>query len=54
MTNETRSEQFVPPSIIGNILRKLHIDIPLLAGLLLISSLSFLILLSFRAIVQRL
>ncbi|MGR9116759.1 MAG: rod shape-determining protein RodA [Gammaproteobacteria bacterium] len=46
MKTETRSEQFVPHSVIGNILRKLHIDIPLLMGLVLISSLSFLILYS--------
>ncbi len=46
MTQETRREEFEPPSIIGDILRKLHIDIPLLAALLLISSLSFLILYS--------
>ncbi|MGZ5044822.1 MAG: rod shape-determining protein RodA, partial [Methylobacter sp.] len=46
MKTETRSEQFHPPSFIGNILRKLHIDIPLFIGLLLISLLSFVILYS--------
>jgi rod shape determining protein RodA len=46
MKTETRSEQFHPPSVIGNILRKLHIDIPLFIGLLLISLLSFVILYS--------
>ncbi|MDD4907184.1 MAG: FtsW/RodA/SpoVE family cell cycle protein, partial [Methylobacter tundripaludum] len=46
MTTETRSEQFQPPSIIGNILRKLHIDIPLFICLFLISLLSFVILYS--------
>ncbi|MFA6161794.1 MAG: rod shape-determining protein RodA [Methylobacter sp.] len=46
MTTETRSEQFQPPSIIGNILRKLHIDIPLFICLSLISLLSFVILYS--------
>ncbi|MGZ5007851.1 MAG: rod shape-determining protein RodA [Methylobacter sp.] len=46
MKTETRSEQFHPPSVIGNILRKLHIDIPLFIGLLLISMLSFVILYS--------
>jgi len=46
MKAETRSEQFHPPSVIGNILRKLHIDIPLFIGLLLISILSFVILYS--------
>ncbi|MCF6249724.1 MAG: rod shape-determining protein RodA [Methylococcaceae bacterium] len=46
MQTETRSEQFVPSSFIGNLLRKLHIDIPLFIGLLLVCSLSFLILYS--------
>lgn len=46
MNTETRSEQFHPPSIIGSILRRLHIDIPLLILLLMISSLSFVILYS--------
>lgn len=46
MKTETRSEQFHPPSLIGNVLRKLHIDIPLFIGLLLISLLSFVILYS--------
>lgn len=46
MKTETRSEQFHPPSVIGNVLRKLHIDIPLFIGLLLISLLSFTILYS--------
>jgi len=46
MNSETRSEQFQAPSVIGTILRKLHIDIPLLTCLLLISALSFMILYS--------
>ncbi len=46
MKSETRSEQFHPPSVLGNLLRKLHIDIPLFIGLLLIALLSFTILYS--------
>lgn len=46
MSSETRSEQFHPSSLIGNLLRKLHIDILLLTGLILISILSFMILYS--------
>ncbi len=46
LQTETRSEQFVPSSYIGKLLRKLHIDIPLFIGLLLVCSLSFLILYS--------
>ncbi|GAB4259956.1 MAG: rod shape-determining protein RodA [Methylomicrobium sp.] len=46
MSPETRSEQFEPHSVIGTLLRKLHIDIPLLLGLLLVLGLSFLILYS--------
>lgn len=46
MKNETRQEYFQSPSLIGNVLRRLHIDIPLLLGLLLICSLSFVILYS--------
>jgi len=46
MKNETRSEQFHPPSVIGTLLRKLHIDIPLFIGLVLACSISFLILYS--------
>lgn len=46
MQIETRREQFYSPSIIGNLLRKLHIDIPLFVGLFLVCSLSFLILFS--------
>ncbi len=46
MKTETRREQFHPPSVLGNILRKLHIDIPLFIGLFLISLLSFVILYS--------
>ncbi len=46
MKNETRSEQFHPPSVIGTLLRKLHVDIPLFIGLVLACSLSFLILYS--------
>jgi rod shape determining protein RodA len=46
MQNETRSEQFHSPSVIGFLLRKLHIDIPLFIGLVLACALSFLILYS--------
>jgi rod shape determining protein RodA len=46
MKTETRSEQFEPPSLIGTVLRKLHIDIPLFIGLFLTSLLSFVILYS--------
>lgn len=46
MKTETRREQFEPPSLLGNILRKLHIDIPLFIGLFLASLLSFIILYS--------
>ncbi len=46
MKTETRHEQFEPPSLLGNLLRKLHIDIPLFIGLLLTSLLSFAILYS--------
>ncbi|QWF71458.1 rod shape-determining protein RodA [Methylomonas paludis] len=46
MKNETRQEHFNSPSLIGNLLRKLHIDIPLLLGLLMICALSFVILYS--------
>ncbi|ASF46731.1 rod shape-determining protein RodA [Methylovulum psychrotolerans] len=46
MKTETRSEHFEPPSILGTILRRLHIDIPLFLGLILAASLSFIILYS--------
>jgi rod shape determining protein RodA len=46
MKTETRHEHFEPPSLLGTILRKLHIDIPLFIGLMLASSLSFVILYS--------
>ncbi|MFW5443850.1 MAG: rod shape-determining protein RodA [Methylococcaceae bacterium] len=46
MQTETRSEQFHPSSFIGNLLRSLHIDIPLFIGLFLVCALSFLILYS--------
>lgn len=46
MKNEMRNESFQSPSLIGNLLRKLHIDIPLLLGLLMICTLSFVILYS--------
>ena len=46
MNRELRSEQFRSPSIIGNILRMLHIDIPLLICLVLTAALSFIILYS--------
>jgi rod shape determining protein RodA len=43
---ETRTEQFYPPSVLGDLLRKLHVDIPLLIGLLLVCVSSFMILYS--------
>ena len=46
MKIETRREQFEPPSVLGNFLRKLHIDIPLFMALLLASMLSLLVLYS--------
>jgi rod shape determining protein RodA len=46
MKTETRREQFQPPSALGNILRKLHIDIPLFITLTLASMVSFVVLYS--------
>ena len=46
MKTETHDHQFEPPSIIGTILRKLHIDIPLFIALSLTAVLSFIILYS--------
>jgi len=46
MKNDTRQENFQSPSLLGNLLRKLHIDIPLLLGLLMVCALSFVILYS--------
>lgn len=46
MKTETRNEQFQPPSLLGKVLRKLHIDIPLMIGLVLISLLSLVVLYS--------
>lgn len=46
MKNETHHDQFEPPSVIGIILRKLHIDIPLFIGLSLVACLSLIILYS--------
>lgn len=46
MKIEMRTEQFQSQSLLGNLLRKLHIDIPLFLGLLLIIALSFVILYS--------
>ncbi|MEQ1637063.1 MAG: rod shape-determining protein RodA [Methylococcales bacterium] len=46
MQVETNNEEFEVHSWLGNFLRKLHIDIPLFMGLLLISGLSFVILYS--------
>ncbi|MEI8208624.1 MAG: rod shape-determining protein RodA [Methylococcales bacterium] len=46
MKTETRHEHFEAPSVLGNVLRKLHIDIPLFIGLLLTSIVSFVILYS--------
>ncbi len=46
MKTETRTEQFYSSSIIGGVLRKLHVDIPLLIGLLLLCLSSLMILYS--------
>lgn len=46
MPIEINEEEFEAHSWVGNVLRKLHIDIPLFLGLLLISALSFVILYS--------
>jgi rod shape determining protein RodA len=46
MRTEMRNEHFQPPSLLGNLLRKLHIDIPLFIGLLLICATSFVVLYS--------
>lgn len=46
MRTETHHNQFHPPSILGNLLRKLHIDVPLFICLILIALLSFVILYS--------
>ena len=46
MPIETSDDEFEAHSLLGNFLRKIHIDIPLLLGLLLISALSFVILYS--------
>lgn len=46
MKVEHRAEQFKEHSLIGSLLRKLHIDIPLLIGLLLLLILSFMMLYS--------
>ncbi len=46
MKTETHHHQFETPSVIGTILRKLHIDIPLFIGLFLTALLSFVILYS--------
>lgn len=46
MKTETQHEHFHPPSILGSILRKLHIDIPLFICLFFTALLSFVILYS--------
>lgn len=46
MRTETRSEQFHNFTVIGSLLRKLHIDIPLFIALFLVCALSFIILYS--------
>ena len=46
MKTESRRDQFQPPSLLGKVLRKLHIDIPLFICLLLTAMLSFVILYS--------
>ena len=46
MRNDARAEYFQSPSLLGNLLRRLHVDIPLFLGLLMIGGLSFVILYS--------
>jgi rod shape determining protein RodA len=46
MKTETRHEHFHPPSILGSVLRKLHIDIPLFICLFFTALVSFVILFS--------
>lgn len=46
MKNETRREQFISHSILGRLLRALHIDVALFIGLLLVCALSILVLYS--------
>ncbi|CAG1020356.1 partial Peptidoglycan glycosyltransferase MrdB, partial [Patescibacteria group bacterium] len=46
MNIETHHDQFEPPSVIGIILRRLHIDIPLFICLVLVVALSLVILYS--------
>jgi rod shape determining protein RodA len=46
MKSETRREHFHPPSVIGKLLRRLHIDIPLFLCLFMTALLSFVILYS--------
>jgi rod shape determining protein RodA len=46
MRTETRREHFQPPSLLGKVLRKLHIDIPLFVCLVLTALISFVILYS--------
>lgn len=46
MITKIKGEQFYPSSVIGTVLRKLHIDTPLFIGLILACALSFLILYS--------
>jgi rod shape determining protein RodA len=46
MKTETRDEQFQRHSLLGNLLRSLHIDIPLMLGLVLICLLSLVVLYS--------
>mgnify|MGYP006284073895 CR=1 FL=1 len=43
---DNRAEAFDSPSLLGNLLRRLHVDIPLFLGLLMIGGLSFVILYS--------
>ena len=46
MKSEIRDEQFHSPSILGTLLRKLHVDIPLFIGLVLVCACSFVVLYS--------
>ena len=46
MKTESRPEHFGPPSLLGSLLRRLHIDIPLFLALLLAALLSLVILYS--------
>ena len=46
LKTEIRDEQFHSPSLLGTLLRKLHVDIPLFIGLVLVCACSFVVLYS--------